>query len=134
MERLGGGEQGPGHEGPAGRRRFFPSRIARAVPWPAARRVWGPVVEGWEHDRRGQQLYPNAWCTDVEGTADNVAAIVRLGRSRGKIEKDQCTVQKTHGYELAHTSGHGQQTLSMVFSLRTLVAFMAHRIVERGAR
>ena len=114
LERLGGCEKGQWHEGPACRRRFFPYRIARSVPLTAARRVGGTVVEVWEHDRRGQQLYHNAWFTDLEVTADKVAAIVRIGRSRWKIENEQCNVQKNHGYELEHNYGHGQQTLSMV--------------------
>jgi hypothetical protein len=134
LERLGGCEKGQWHEGPACRRRFFTYRIARSVPLTAARRVWGTVVEVWEHDRGGQQLYHNAWFTDLEVTADNVAAIVRIGRSRWKIENEQFNVQKNHGYELEHNYGHGQQTLSMVFYLLNLLAFIAHMILERGDR
>jgi hypothetical protein len=134
MERLGGCEQGQWHEGPACRRRFFTYRLARSVPLTAARRVWGTLVEVWEHDRGGQPLYHNAWFTDVEVTADNVAASVRIGRSRWKIENEQFNVQKNHGYELDHNYGHGQQTLSMVFYLLNLLAFIAHMILERGDR
>jgi len=134
MERLGACEKGQWHEGPACRRRFFTYRIARSVPLTAARRVWGTLVEVWEHDRQGQQLYHNAWFTDVEVTADNVAPIVRIGRSRWKIENEQFNVQKNHGYELEHNYGHGQQTLSMVFYLLNLLAFIAHMILERGDR
>ena len=79
IERLGGCEKGQWHEGPACRRRFLPYRIARSVPVTAVQRVGGTLVEVWEHDRRGQQLYHNAWFTDLEGTTDNVAAIVRIG-------------------------------------------------------
>jgi hypothetical protein len=134
MERLGGCEQGQWHEGPACRRRFFTYRIARSVPLTATRRVWGTLVEVWEHDRRGQQLYHNAWFTDLEVTTDNVAAIGRIGRSRWKIENEQFNVQKNHGYELEHNYGHGHQTLSMVFYLLNLLAFIAHMILERGDR
>jgi hypothetical protein len=88
----------------------------------------------WEHDRRGQLLYHHAWCTDWEGTADNGAAIVCLERSRWKIEKEQVNIQKNHGYELEHNYGHGQRTLSMVFYLLNLLAFIAHMLLERGDR
>ena len=70
----------------------------------------------------------------MEVTADNVAAIVRLGRSRWKIENEQFNVQKNHGYELEHNYGHGQQTLSMVFDLLNLLACIAQIILERGDR
>jgi hypothetical protein len=134
LERLGGCEQGQWQEGPACRRRFFTYRIVRSVPLTAARRIWGTLVEVWEHDRCGQQQYHNAWFTDLEVMADNVAAIGRIGRSRWKIENEQFNVQKNHGYELEHNYGHGQQTLSMVFYLLNLLAFIAHMILERGDR
>ena len=134
LERLGGCEKGQWHEGPACRRRFFPYRIARSVPLTAARRVGGTVVEVWEHNRGGQQLYHNAWFTDLEVTADKVAAIVRIGRSRWKIENEQCNGQKNHGYKLEHNYGHGQQTLSRVFYLLNLLACIAPMLLERGDR
>ena len=82
----------------------------------------------------GTQRYHNAWFTDLEVRADNVAAIVRIGRSRWKIENEQFNVQKNHGYELEHNYGHGQHTLSMVFYLLNLLAFTAHMLLERGDR
>lgn len=132
IERLGAGERGQWHEGPGCRRRFYTYRIARSVPLTASRRLWGTLVEVWEYDRAGQQLYHNAWFTDLEVTADNVAAIVRIGRSRWKIENEHFNVHKNQGYELEHNYGHGQQTLSMVFYLLNLLAFIAHVILERG--
>jgi hypothetical protein len=134
IERLDGCDQGTWQEGPACRRRFYTYRIARSVPLAASRRLWGTVVEVWEHDRTGTQLYHNAWFTDLEVTADNVAAIVRIGRSRWKIENEHFNVHKNHGYELEHNYGHGKQTLSMVFYLLNLLAFIAHMLLERGDR
>jgi hypothetical protein len=134
LERLGAGEQGQGHEGPGCRRRFYTDRIARSVPLTAARRLWGTLVEVGEYARAGKQLDHHAWFTDLEVTADKVAAIVRIGRSRWKIEHEHFTVHKTQGYELEHHYGHGQQTLSMVFSLLNLLACIAPVILERGDR
>jgi hypothetical protein len=134
IERLEACDKGQWHDGPACQRRFFEYRIVQAVPLTASRRVWGTLVEVWERDRRGKQLYHNAWFTDLEVTPDNVAAIIGIGRSRWKIENEQCNVQKNHGYELEHNYGHGKQTLSMVFYLLNLLAFIAHMILERGDR
>jgi hypothetical protein len=66
--------------------------------------------------------------------AANVAVLVTIGRTRWKIENEQFNVQKNHGYELTHNYGHGQQTLSMVFYLLNLLAYVAHVIVELGDR
>jgi hypothetical protein len=134
IERLDGCDKGTWQEGPACRRRFYTYRIVRSVPLTAARRLWGTLVEVWEHDRTGKQLYHNAWFTDVEVTAANVVTIVRIGRSRWKIENEHFNVHKNHGYELEHNYGHGTQTLSMVFYLLNLLAFIAHMILERGDR
>lgn len=134
LERLGAHAGGQWHEGPACRRRSFEYRVARTVPLTASRRVWGTLVEVWERDRTGTLLYHNAWFTDLEVDATNVIAIGRMGRARWKIENEQFNVQKNHGYELEHNYGHGQQTLSMVFYLLNLLAFIAHVILERGDR
>lgn len=134
MERLDGCVKGQWHEGAACRRRFYTYRIASSVPLTASRRLWGTLVEVWEHDREGKQLYHNAWFTDLEVTPDNVAAIVGIGRSRWKIENEHFNVHKNHGYELEHNYGHGKKTLSMVFYLLNLLAFIAHVILERGDR
>jgi hypothetical protein len=100
----------------------------------ATRRIWGTSVEVWEHDRAGQTLYHHAWFTDLEVTPDNVAAVVRIGWSRWKIENEPCNVHKNHGYALEHNYGHGQQTLSMVLYLLNLLAFVAHVSLKRGDR
>jgi hypothetical protein len=134
MTRLDGCETGQWFEGPACRRRFYTYRIARSVPLTASHRLWGTLLEVWEHDRQGKQLYHNAWFTDLEVNTDNVAAISHIGRSRWKIENEQFNVHKNHGYELEHNYGHGKQTLSMVFYLLNLFAFVAHVILERGDR
>ena len=134
QDALGALERGEWPEGPACRRRFYAYRLARGVALTETGRVRGTFVEVWSHNRSGKQLYHNAWFTDLEVRADNVAEIVRIGRSRWKIEHEQFNVQKNHGYELTHNYGHGQQTLSMVFYLLNLLAFIAHMILDRGDR
>jgi hypothetical protein len=131
---LGALERGTWHEGPACRRQFSTYRLARGVALTASGRVRGTFLEVWSHTRSGQQLYHNAWFTDLEVSADNVAEIVGIGRSRWKIENEQCNVQKNHGYKLTHNYGHGQQTLSMVFCVLNVLAFIAHMSLDRGDR
>jgi hypothetical protein len=65
---------------------------------------------------------------------ENVAVIVRIGRSRWKIENEQFNIHKNHGYELEHNYGHGEQNLSMIFYLLNLLAFVTHLILELGDR
>ena len=127
-------ERGKWHEGLACRRRFDTYRLARGVALTGTGRVRGTFLEVWSPHRSGKPLSYNAWFTDLEVSADNVAASVGIGRSRWQIENEPCNVQKNQGYELTHNYGHGQQTLSMVFSLLNLLAFLAHMILDRGDR
>ena len=134
LQALGACEQGAWQEGPACRRRWFTYRVARSVPLTASHRVWGTFVEVGDHDRAGQQVYQNAWCTDLEVEQANVAEGIGMGRSRWKIEHEPLNIHKNHGYELEHNYGHGTQTLSMVFDLLNLLACIAHMILDRGDR
>lgn len=131
---LGSLERGAWHEGPACRREYYRYRLVRGVALTGSGRVRGTFLEVWSHNRSGQPLYHNAWFTDLDVTDDNVAEIVGIGRSRWKIENEHFNVVKNQGYELTHNYGHGQQTLSMVFYLLNLLAFMAHLILEQGDR
>lgn len=134
LERAGSSEHGHWQEGPACQRRFFQYRIVRQVPLSAALTTWVTFVEVWETNKQGKGVYHNSWVTDLEVDSDNVAVIVAIGRSKWKIENEQFNVHKNHGYELEHNYGHGQQTLSMIFYLLNLLAFVAHAILELGDR
>ena len=91
-------------------------------------------VEVWEHSASGQPLYHNSWITDLDVDAANVAVVVHIGRTRWKIENEQFNVHKNHGYDLTHNYGHGQQHLSMVFYLLTLLAYVTHVVLALGDR
>jgi len=132
LDRMGEGEKGEWSEGPAAKRRYFKYRIARQVPLTQSGKVVVNFVEVWEYNRTGKQVYHNSFVTDFEVTAENVAVVVGIGRSRWKIENEQFNVHKNHGYELEHNYGHGRQTLSMVFYLLNLLAFLTHKILEWG--
>ena len=134
LDRLGQCVKGTWEEGPLTKRRYFEYRIASQVPLTQSDQVQVNLVEVWERNKAGKVIYHNAWVTDFEVTAENVATIVGIGRSRWKIENAQFNVQKNHGYELEHNYGHGERGLSLVFYLLNLLAFLAHQILEMGDR
>lgn len=134
LDTLAEVEEGSWQQGPACKRRYFRYRIARQVPISGERKIWVNFVEVWETDKEGRQLYHNSWVTDLEVSADNVEQITGVGRSKWKIENEQFNVQKNHGYELEHNYGHGKKNLSIVFYLLNLLAFITHKIIERGDR
>jgi hypothetical protein len=121
-------------EGTGRHRRSFEYRSATAVPLTRTGPVRVNFLEVWERRADGTVGYHNSWVTDLVVTPETVAAIVGVGRSRWKIENEQFNVHKNHGYEVEHNYGHGQQTLSMVFYLLNLLAFLAHKLLEFGDR
>jgi len=134
LERQGECVRGTWEEGAGSRRRSFEYRSAAHVPLLHSGTVRVNFVEVWERAPAGPVRYHNSWVTDFAVTPETVATILGSGRSRWKIENEQFNVQKNHGYELEHNYGHGQQTLSMIFYLLNLLAFLAHKLLEGGDR
>jgi hypothetical protein len=133
-EQRGEWVRGTWEEGTGRHRRSFEYRSATDVPLTQSGAVRVNFLEVWEHRPDGTFGYHNSWVTDLAVTPETVAAIVGIGRSRWKIENEQFNVHKNHGYEVEHNYGHGQQTLSMVFYLLNLLAFLAHKLLEFGDR
>jgi hypothetical protein len=127
-------EHGAWTEGPAATRRFFEYRICRHIPVSQARRAWSNFLEVWERDRDGKVVYHNSWVTDLELTSANVEEVFWTGRGRWKIENEHFNTHKRGGYELEHNFGHGERTLSTLFYYLNLLAFVAHRVLERSDR
>ena len=133
-EQCGECVHGTWTEGTGPHRRTFVYRTAADLPLTQSGAVRVNFLEVWERRPDGTVGYHNSWVTDFAATPVTVGPIVGIGRSRWKIENEQFNVQKNHGYELEHNYGHGQQTLSMVFYLLNLLAFLAHKLLEFGDR
>jgi len=90
-------------------------------------------IDYWENRPNGKKfLY--ACVTDIPLTADNVADVVRAGRTRWKVENETFNTLKNQGYNLEHNYGHGKQYLSTVFGTLTLLAFFLDQIQETTCR
>ena len=133
-EAQGVSQRGQWTEGSGPRQRTYTYRLVRQLPLALESAVRVSYVEVWEHTASGTLRYHNSWITDLDVDAANVAVVVQIGRTRWKIENEQFNVHKNHGYELTHNYGHGQQTLSMVFYLLNLLAYVAHVIIALGDR
>jgi len=90
-------------------------------------------IDYWEiHPNRKNFLY--ACVTDTPLTADNVADVVRAGRTRWKVENETFNTLKNQGYNLEHNYGHGEKHLSTVFATLTFLAFFLDQIQETSCR
>jgi hypothetical protein len=133
-ERWGDCAHGTWTEGTGPRRRTFTYRTAADLALTQSGVVRVNFLEVWEQRPNGTVGYHNSWVTAFAVAPETVGAIAGIGRSRWKIENEQFNVHKNHGYELEHNYGHGQQTLSMIFYLLNLLAFLAHKLLEFGDR
>jgi hypothetical protein len=133
-EGAGQCQTGQWREGQGVQQRTSTYRLVRRVPLALESAVRVNYLEVWERSAGGELRYHNSWITDLDVDAATVAVVVQIGRTRWKIENEQFNVHKNHGYELTHNYGHGQQTLSMVFYLLNLLAYVAHAVLALGDR
>lgn len=133
-EQRGECEHGTWEEGGGRPRCSFEYRSAADVPLTQSGAVRVNFLESWERRADGTGGSHNSWVPDLVVTAETVAALVGIGRSRWKIANEQCNVHKNHGYEVEHNYGHGQPTLSLVFSLLHRLTVLAHKLLEFGDR
>lgn len=79
---------------------------------------------------KNERTYYNSWVTDIPVEKNNIEELVRVGRSRWKIENEVFNTVKNHGYHIEHNYGHGQKHLSFNFFLLNMLAFFMHQIFE----
>jgi len=132
LDKMGESLHGKWEEEAKCQRKYYEYRIVPNVPLTKSDEVMTNYLEVWEKNKEGKQTYHNSWVTNLEVTAENVKEIVGIGRSKWKIENEHFNIQKNHGYELEHNFGHGKKHLAEVFYLLNLLAFILHKIIERG--
>jgi hypothetical protein len=90
-------------------------------------------IDYWE-TRPDGKTYHYACVTDIALTANNVADVVRAGRSRWKVENETFNTLKNQGYNLEHNYGHGKKHLSSVFASLMMLAFLLDQVQESCCR
>jgi hypothetical protein len=106
-------------------------RFVNDVPLNATRAdVRINVIEYWEMGKDKVQAF--SWVTDVRVSTRNVLHLMRGGRARWKMAHETCNTLKNQGDNFAHTDGHGQQNLSVVFAMLMLLAFLVDQTQQRS--
>ena len=80
--------------------------------------------------RHGERTYSNTFCTSLEVTAENVAAIARLGRARWKVENEGFNCLARHGYNSKRNFGHGRHGLANLLATLNLFACALHTLLD----
>ena len=78
----------------------------------------------------GKVIFFSSWITDIEITHDNVRELVKVGRSRWKVENETFNTLKNQGYHLEHSYGHGKKYLATNFAILMFIAFLVDQIAQ----
>jgi hypothetical protein len=98
-------------------------RLVNAVPLNASQRdVRVHVIASWE--RGDDQVHPCRWVTDLRVSPRNGYRLMQGGRARWKSETATCNTLTNQGDHFAHTSGHGEQQLSVGFAMLMRLAVL----------
>lgn len=83
-----------------------------------------------EHDLKTGKVKIFNWITDIIIDATNYKKIVKVGRSRWKIENETFNTLKNQGYNYEHNYGHGKHNLTTNFSILMMLAFLFDQIQQ----
>ena len=70
------------------------------------------------------------WITSIGLTKANVFKVMKMGRSRWKIENEVFNTLKNQQYNFEHNFGHGQDNLSTNFAYLMMMAFCVDQIQQ----
>jgi len=78
----------------------------------------------------GERIFYSTWVTDIEINEQNIEELVKIARSRWKIENETFNTLKNQGYHLEHNYGHGKENLATNFAILTFLAFLTDQIAQ----
>jgi hypothetical protein len=83
-----------------------------------------------EYGSDGERKICFSWVTDLTITTENAKLLVRGGRARWKIENETFNTLKNQGYHYEHNFGHGKCSLSVVFAMLMMLAFLVDQVQQ----
>lgn len=83
-----------------------------------------------EHDLKTGKIKTFSWMTDIPITRENCTKLVKIGRTRWKIENNTINTLKNQGYQFEHNFGHGKKNLSANFAILMFLAFLFDQIQQ----
>jgi len=84
-----------------------------------------------QFNEKGEKTFYGSWITDFVIADDNGEELVKVGRSRWKIENETFNTLKNQGYHLEHSYGHGKKYLATNFMLLTFLAFFVDQVAQK---
>jgi len=82
----------------------------------------------WTNKKGEHKVF--SWITNIKLSKSNVKNVMKMGRSRWKIENETFNTLKNQGYNFSHNFGHGENNLSTVFAYLMMMAFYVDQIQQ----
>jgi hypothetical protein len=82
----------------------------------------------WRNKKGEEKVF--TWVTNIALSKRNVMKVMRMGRSRWKIENEVFNTLKNQGYQFEHNFGHGQKNLCTNFAYLMMLAFCVDQIQQ----
>ena len=82
-----------------------------------------------ETNKNGKQQ-KFSWVTKLPLNTSNVYELMRIGRSRWRIENETFNTLKNQGYNFNHNYGHGYKNLCSVMTMLMLLAFLIDQVQQ----
>ena len=86
----------------------------------------------YQQFKNGQLEKTFSWITAIKLSKANVYKVMKMGRSRWKIENETFNTLKNQGYHFEHNYGHGKNNLCTIFSLLMMLAFSVDQIQQHS--
>ena len=83
--------------------------------------------------RNGKEII-FSWVTNIELNALSLMSVMRMGRSRWKIENEVFNTLKNQDYNYGHNFGHGKKNLATNFAYLMMLAFTVDQIRQLCSR
>jgi hypothetical protein len=83
--------------------------------------------------RKGEEIV-FSWVTNITLDAESVVAVMRMGRSRWKVENEVFNTLKNQEYNYGHNFGHGRQHLATNFAYLMMLAFTVDQLRQCCSR
>jgi hypothetical protein len=80
-------------------------------------------------DKKGKKT-TFTWVTNIKINKSRLIPLMKVGRSRWKIENETFNTLKNLGYHFGHNFGHGKGHLSTMFAYLMLLAFYIDQFVQ----
>ena len=72
-----------------------------------------------------------AWVTNLHLEKKSIIQVMKIGRSRWKIENETFNTLKNQGYNFEHNYGHGKENLSTILAYLMFLAFHNDQLIQR---